>query len=573
MAAKACQITWAEVKRVRQGFNKSVASLKSTTSVRSIHNSQPDVRARKESIFVNITDSKQECEIATYGDNPAMLHKSAKFGENMRDSVLSRALSRLSSVSHENLLHFMGVIFDAPEKCVLTDIAARGTLTNMLQSGEMVISQDFKLSLLSDIANGMKYLHQSPVGIHQSLTSNCCLIDSKWVCKISNYWNDSLINILPTKDMPAEDLLWTAPEILRGLQANNKCDVYSYGIIVQEVVMEDKPYSGNIPALEPEEIVQRVTGQMSNPYRPHIPDNTCSQDWFDLASRCWDEEPNVRPSFHQVLSLITALNGGRKVNLVDSMAARLEAHTRRLEEIVEERSQELADQKIRAEMLVCELLPKSVYYQLKAGETVEPETFEIISMFFSDIVGFTKISACAQPMDIVNLLNGLYSVFDDILMKFDVYKMATIGDAYIVASGLPERNGDRHAGEIAGLAIELLDSIEGMEIGHMPGKFLQMRIGLHTGSCVGAVTGTKMPRYLLFGDTVNTGARIEAAGEAMRIHMSDTITVYLKDDPRFIVIPREEEQDIPGHGKMKTSWLIGYNKDYEKDIQVQELEW
>ena len=509
--------------------------------------------------------------VIQHDGNPAMMHTHPELKNNADLSQISDGLLKLSSTSHENLLLFLGIVIERPERYVISDIATRGSLESFIQGSITTeLSQDFKLSLLSDIANGMKYLHQSPVGMHKRLTSKCCLIDARWVCKIGGYW----LNVLTPKSTTdavlkktSAELLWTAPEVLRKETISNKCDVFSYGIILQEILMEDEPYSANIPRIDPQEIINRVTKRFPVPYRPTVPDNTFTKDWTALAERCWEEDPNSRPTFNEILSALKKINGGRKINFVDSMVKRLEAHTQRLEEIVAERTEELADEKLKAELLVCELLPKTVYYQLKLGKQVEPETFEVISMFFSDIVGFTKISACAQPMDIVNLLNRLYSVFDEILPRFDVYKMATIGDAYIVASGLPIRNGDRHAGEIAGIAIELLDSIDGMEIGHMPGKFLQMRIGLHTGSCVGAVTGTKMPRYLLFGDTVNIGARIEAAGEAMRIHMSDTITVYLKDDPRFIVIPREEEQDIPGHGKMKTSWLIGWNKDY---VQIDE---
>ena len=159
-------------------------------------------------------------------------------------------------------------------------------------------------------------------------------------------------------------------------------------------------------------------------------------------------------------------------------------------------------------------------------------------------------------MGIVMLLNQLYMRFDDIILKYDVYKVATIGDAYIVVSGLLERNGDRHAGEIASMALEIIDFIKDFEIPHLPGSFLKIRVGLHSGSCDAGITGIKMPRYLLFGETVNTGARIETAGEPVRVHMGDTTTKLLEGDVRFVVEPRADKIDIPGHGLVQTSWLI-----------------
>lgn len=90
----------------------------------------------------------------------------------------------------------------------------------------------------------------------------------------------------------------------------------------------------------------------------------------------------------------------------------------------------------------------------------------------------------------------------------------------MVVSGLPIRNGDRHAREIASMALHLLSKIKKFEIRHRQGELLKLRIGIHSGRCVAGVVGLKMPRYCLFGDTVNTASRMESSGEAFRIHIS-----------------------------------------------------
>ena len=488
------------------------------------------------------------------------LHIDMNLCVNMQDSEILLSLSQLSSLSHENIMKFVGLVLDGPVRCVLTEVTTRGSLYDLLGGGDMELTLDFKVALMLDVVNGMDYLHRSALGYHGHLTSKCCFLDSKFTCKIGSYWLKTLLppsanNGYIAKD--ADDVLWMAPEVLRSQDGiNNKCDVYSFGIMVQEILLLSKPYAANDPCLLPSEIIKLVSDKETR-CRPVIPG--FDSDWIRVAENCWNENPNLRPTFVEIKQRLVKLNGGKSANAIESVINRMEAHTRYLEEIVEQRSLDLVTEKARAESLICELLPKSVFEQLKLGKQVQPETFEEVTMFFSDIEGFTKIASLATPMGIVTLLNRLYMLFDSAIDKYDAYKVATIGDAYIVVSGLPKRNGNRHAGEIALLSLELVDSIHNFEIPHIPGTFLNMRVGLHSGPCVAAITGLKMPRYLLFGDTVNIGARIEALGEAMRVHVSDTTTKLIAGDGRFIMQLREDKMEVPGHGTMQTAWLMRNN--------------
>ncbi|VTJ63003.1 Hypothetical predicted protein [Marmota monax] len=126
------------------------------------------------------------------------------------------------------------------------------------------------------------------------------------------------------------------------------------------------------------------------------------------------------------------------------------------------------------------MLEKSVAEALKMGATVEPEYFDQVTIYFSDIVGFTTISALSEPIEVVGLLNDLYTLFDAVLGSHDVYKVETIGDAYMVASGLPQRNGDRHTAEIANLALDLLSSVGDFRMRHAPDVPIHIRAGLHS---------------------------------------------------------------------------------------------
>ncbi|KAK2149866.1 hypothetical protein LSH36_433g00068 [Paralvinella palmiformis] len=375
--------------------------------------------------------------------------------------------------------------------------------TDILENDDINLDWMFKTSLLTDLINGMVFIGKTSFHSHGSLKSANCLIDSRWVLKISDF---GLVKFKEgEKDNEEESdfkrhekLLWTAPELLRLSEA-------------------ERPLNGT-----PKDILEKVRNTEEVPYRPEPPDGYGSAgappDVIQLMHKCWDEEPISRPSFDEIRKIFKSINKGRRTNIMDNIISMLEKYASNLESLVQQRTGELMEEKKKTDILLYRMLPTIVAEKLKKGQSVEPEMYDAVTIYFSDIVGFTNLSSLSTPMQVVDLLNDLYTTFDRTIQKYDVYKVETIGDAYMTVSGLPVRNGNRHVVEIADMATALLDEVLTFRIRHMPDRILHLRIGLHTGPCAAGIVGQTMPRYCLFGDTVNMASRMESTGEGTLAH-------------------------------------------------------
>ncbi|XP_023931944.1 atrial natriuretic peptide receptor 2 [Lingula anatina] len=228
------------------------------------------------------------------------------------------------------------------------------------------------------------------------------------------------------------------------------------------------------------------------------------------------------------------------------------------------KTRELNKEKKRTDTLLYQMLPKTIAESLKRNEDVVAELYQDTTIFFSDIVGFTDISSRASPFQVIQMLNSLYTAFDRKIEKYDVFKVETIGDAYMVASGLPCRNGTRHSYEIAIMSLDLLDHISQLEIPHMPDEKFRLRIGVHTGPVAAGVVGLKMPRYCVLGETVSIASRMESLGLPNRIHISITTFDALSNLGGFhmtrrhkLVKQSEHLVSSAGKGDTTTYWLLG----------------
>ncbi|GAB6020731.1 hypothetical protein CHUAL_003395 [Chamberlinius hualienensis] len=497
---------------------------------------------------------------------------------------LKKELKTMRDLRHDNLNAFLGACVDPPNICIITEYCARGSLKDILENDGVKLDNMFISSLVGDIVRGMIYLHDSPVRSHGNLKPTKCLVDSRWVLKIADYglfefkedfydggskYIDSCRNY--------ESLLYTAPELLRDpnglLYGTQKGDVYSFSLVLYEIHSRHGPY-GRMD-LTAAEIVKKVLNgenQKTGLFRPQM---ELLENPFDAVrdclKQCWAETPDDRPDFKAIRHRLRPMWKGMKPNIFDNMIAMMEKYANNLEALVDERTDQLIEEKKKTEALLYEMLPRYVAEQLKHGHKVEAESFDSVTIFFSDIVGFTTMSAESTPLQVVDLLNDLYTCFDSIIENYDVYKVETIGDAYMVVSGLPIRNGDQHAGEIASMSLGLLEAITRFKIRHRPYEKLMLRIGIHSGPVCAGVVGLKMPRYCLFGDTVNTSSRMESSGLPLKIHCSEECEKLLRKLSGYHLEDRGIVK-IKGKGEMRTFWLSGEDADRkQKHFEQRQL--
>lgn len=204
-----------------------------------------------------------------------------------------------------------------------------------------------------------------------------------------------------------------------------------------------------------------------------------------------------------------------------------------------------------ADRLLFNLLPQKIAAQLKKNPGTIAEAYEGASILFADIVGFTPLSNQLSPSEVIELLNEIYSHFDMLVEKYGAEKIRTIGDNYMVASGVPTARPD-HAPALALLALDMMDYCENME--KIEDKKLQFRIGINSGPLIAGVIGNKKFQYDIWGDAVNTASRMESQGIPGKIQVTLDTFRLLKNEFEFV---SRGNIDVKGKGKMETWFLVG----------------
>ncbi|MGM0650089.1 MAG: adenylate/guanylate cyclase domain-containing protein, partial [Bacteroidota bacterium] len=198
----------------------------------------------------------------------------------------------------------------------------------------------------------------------------------------------------------------------------------------------------------------------------------------------------------------------------------------RLEEVIASRTEELLKQKEQTERLVNRILPKSTIQEITEKGKASSKRYEMATVLFADIQGFTQIAEETRPEALIKMLDKIFKSFDQIIEKFDIEKIKTIGDAYMCAGGIPYQNSTNPI-EVVLAALEMQQVVK--QSSKEDEVNFQIRIGIHTGPVISGVVGTQKLAYDIWGDTVNIASRMESHGEIFQVNISSTTYSHVKD--------------------------------------------
>ncbi len=225
----------------------------------------------------------------------------------------------------------------------------------------------------------------------------------------------------------------------------------------------------------------------------------------------------------------------------------------------------LYNEREKSDHLLLSIFPEKIANKLRISNASVADSFENVTILFADIVGFTRFSSTMSPSELVDMLDEVFSEFDNLVDKYNIEKIKTIGDAYMAVGGLPTPT-KQHCQNVVDMALEINQIIKDK----FTKKYnLQLRIGIHTGIAIAGVIGKKKFSYDLWGDSVNIASRFESSGQPGKIHVTQKVKDTLGD---AYIFENCGEIEIKGKGLMNSYFLTGKKAPEPKVLPYENLE-
>ena len=440
-------------------------------------------------------------------------------------------LRRRMHMHHANIVPILGVSRGASGQEVLAIMPRMmaGTIADSLAGQTFVNDFGTVANVAADVANAMHFFHLgSPELVGKNMKPHHLLLDDSFRTMIG-------VSFRP----PNLQSVWAPPECLRGNSPWTKeADVYAFSMLLYTLVQGRRPFEGR----KSSDLLSRVKEADEDTLLDARPPLTVDSPFNGLIARCWAEFPKDRPSFADVKIALMGLNEGvrrPRPSFVGRPSMSMESE--------------------QSQHLLHGMFPDHVRRLLEAKLPVPTEQFACVTIFFSDIKGFTEISSVLQPEDVKSMLDRLYTFMDEMADRHQVHKMETIGDAFVGVTNVMKNQPD-HAARMAAFALVVMDGASQIPVqqGVLGGANIQLRIGMHSGPICAGVVGRMNLRYCLFGHTMNIASRMESSGEPGKIQISRDAAALISKDAEMVkrVRPRPGIVDVKGQGEMRTCWLL-----------------
>jgi class 3 adenylate cyclase len=435
----------------------------------------------------------------------------------------------LNQIRHPNCVLFLGAAYHEKNIYMVTEYMSHGALGEILVNPSIQIELKTKLKIATDISNGVNYLHMlTPALLHADIKSGNVFVNADLRGKIGDFGSTTM----ESKQTRCGTPFWMAPELLNGGCNMKQTDVYALGVTFWELFAREELYPDLADAT-----LSDVATFVGEGGRPALTNAGLIEEVKPFIERVWHQNPEARPTCQECYDFF------REISENTDVAAKY----------AEKKNNDNND-------LLYKILPPEIAAQLRNGEKVKPMDCPEVTILFSDIVGFTNISSSLEPKDVMDMLNRLYQRFDALTLKHGLFKVETIGDAYMVAGGI--FNGqDEQAEKIAlqGMGMiraanEVLIHEDKPELGTV-----KIRVGCHTGPIVASVVGDLNPRFCLFGDTVNFASRMESTSLKQRFQCTkSTQKKLMAEAPQFVAEVRGTIE-VKGKGTVSTYFIEASN--------------
>ncbi|XP_055336008.1 receptor-type guanylate cyclase gcy-28-like [Paramacrobiotus metropolitanus] len=506
----------------------------------------------------------EQARLGVYKNYPVCLYYVKNHGPELDDSERLEILLT-AGLFHANVAQFFGLAFDESMAALVYECPVRGTLYGLLQNMSLRLDLPLKYCFIQDVLSGLVYLHDSKVRVHGCLSTHTCFIDEFLRVRLTDYGLHSFHRMddpLVSPDVTPIRYLWIAPEVLR--QKTNQAktqegDMYSLGMVIYHILARKLPYTGTTS-----DILSLITAletgtAVSRPEIDQAFDNV-DQGLVKAMQECWSDEPRQRPKSSALLQNLAVLKKQSSVMASEDVALRLRNYSDQLERLVNERTHGYYREKDKADEMLFHVLPPSIATKIKAGGSFQAQIYPDASVLMSSVVDFPNIVIKYKPEEVVSFLNEVYTLFDGCIKEVGITNIESIGDTRIAASGLPDPNPERHAVDMATFSLNLI--AKATTLTNLPvNEELKFRIGISSGPVSSGLINLALPKFCIFGETINSSAKMQALSAPNRIHIASTTKSALDRFKMFDVEMRRDRKIsiAPGFkGAAETYWLNGF---------------